>query len=104
MTKPLVERGANPENPVVQRNARMSATRRARRPVPATREEAEELFRPRSGGNERAVVTGPRLCRLAAVGLLELRSTPGPRVTNLEAHEALLDFYWPLEHASPPDA
>ena len=24
-------------------------------------------------------------------------STPGPKVTNLEAHEAILNFYYPLD-------
>jgi hypothetical protein len=73
----------------------MSARRRAKRPLPATREEADELFRPRAGRNERVVAFGPHLCRLAQRGLLELRATPGPPITNLAAHEALLDFYFP---------
>lgn len=73
----------------------MSATRRAKRPLPATREEADELFRPRAGGNERAVAYGPRLCRLAQLGLLELRSTSGPPITNAEAHAAILDALYP---------
>lgn len=78
------------------KNARISANRRRKRPLPATREEAEELYRPRAGGNERAIVTGPRLCRLAELGLLEIRSAPGPSITNLDAHRAILDFYYPM--------
>ena len=109
MAKPLIDRVAGKpltekSRATVERNARMSAKRRARRPLPATREEAEELFRPRAGSNERAVCYGPRLSRLAELGLLELRSTPGPKITNLEAHEAIRDFYWPLEDTAPTDA
>jgi len=79
----------------VEHNARLSARRRAKRPLPATREEADELFRPRAGSNEGAVAYGPRLCRLATLGLLELRATPGPPITNLEAHQAILDTLYP---------
>ena len=99
MATPINDRDPQPRSEQgklnVERNAKLSARRRAKRPLPATREEADQLFRPRAGSNERAVVTGPRLCRLAQLGLLEIRTAPGPRITNLEAHQAILDFYYP---------
>lgn len=99
MATPINEREPQPRSEegrrAVERNAAMSARRRAKRPLPETREEADALFRPRAGGNERAPAYGGRLCRLNELGLLSLRATPGPKISNVEAHERILDFYYP---------
>lgn len=69
--------------------------RRGPRPVPATRQAADELFRPRSPWRE---ATGARLERLNNLGLLELRPTPAEPITQQAAHQATLDaMYGPLE-------
>ena len=66
----------------------MSAQRRASRPLPATRQEADELFRPRSPDT---AVLPPRLARLNAMGLLTIREVPGKQISQAQAHRAILD-------------
>jgi len=76
----------------IERNARTSATKRARRPLPATRAEADALYRP---GARIACATIERLYRMNKLGLLGLRDAPGPQITNAEAHQAILDALYP---------
>lgn len=68
--------------------ARLSARRRARRPLPATRSEADELFRP---SRPDALVLPPRLARLNALGCLRLVPPGSGGITQAQAHEAILD-------------
>ena len=65
----------------VERNARLSSTRRAKRPLPPTREEADELFRPASPN---AHALGSRLYRMNELGLLHPDGgrLPRPRRTS----------------------
>lgn len=80
-----------PEKPF-PRNARLSARLRATRPFPATRHDADELYRPAS---RTARAKSPRLARLNELGLLEVRETPGEPLTSLKAHQAILDALYP---------
>lgn len=61
---------------------------RRKQPVPASRAEADEAYKPWSPSRD---ATPARLGRLNGLGLLELRSTPGPSITQQQAHEATLD-------------
>lgn len=85
MAKPIAERLAEagkPSTPAVEQAERLSRRLRAKRPLPATRQAADELFKPRSGiAHQRATI--PRLARLSRLGVI--------RWTNAEAHEAILD-------------
>ncbi len=74
------------------KNARYSAWARAKRPEPTTRAEADEIFAPRA---HMARAGASRLARLLELGLLELRSEPGPIITQGEAHQAILDALYP---------
>lgn len=92
MTKTLLERGAEP-TPVVERNARLSRFLRAKRPLPATRREADEIWRPHTGN---VPARGTRLHRANVLGLLHPEGRP---LTALEVHEAILDaIYGPEPH------
>ncbi len=73
----------------VDRNARQSAHNRQKRPYPASRHEADEMFRPNSPMAQ--VATMPRLARLLRLGALALVPPGTGRITNLEAHQAILD-------------
>lgn len=94
MSAPVADREATARSgSPSQGNARLSQHRRAKRPLPATRREADELFAPRA---RIAPAGASRLARLNALGLLELRTTPGPPLTQGEAHAAILDALYPV--------
>ncbi len=42
-------------------------------------------------------MTHARLGLMAKLGMLAIVEAGNPRITRLEAHKALLDFYWPTE-------
>lgn len=73
----------------MQKNARMSAGRRAKRPIPATRREAEALFEP---SRAYTPAHGGWLMRMNLLGLLHPERRP---LTKLEAYHAVLDALYP---------
>lgn len=86
MATPVAERAKQQGEhltPRIEKNAVISQRRRSKRPIPATRREADTLFgpTPRISGKP---CSGPRLMRLQQLGLL-------PRITNGEAHAMILD-------------
>ena len=86
MTTPVPERENHkpgPLTPAVEKNARMSANRRRRRPLPELRRDADDLYRP-SPRIASQPASAPRLVRLQNLGLL-------PHITNQQAHELILD-------------
>lgn len=85
MATPVAERPGS----TVQKNARMSAGRRAKRPIPATRREAEALFEP---SRAYTPAHGGWLMRMNLLGLLHPERRP---LTKLEAYHAVLDALYP---------
>lgn len=73
----------------VQKGARLSARLRAKRPLPATRREADDLFAP-SPRIAQQPATIPRIARLMRLGVL-------PQLTNAEAHQLILDALYPCD-------
>lgn len=70
-------------SPTVEKNARLSSRLRAKRPIPATRREADDLFGPSARiAHQKATI--PRVARLMQLGLI-------PQYTNEQAHELILD-------------
>ena len=57
--------------------------------MPATRREADELFRPSAAYTDK-LASAPRLVRMQALGLI-------PQYTNAEAHALILDALYPHE-------
>lgn len=95
MTKTVAQRRAENGETGESRNARLSLFLRSKRPIPTTRREADGIYAPHA---QYAPATLARLYRLNAMGLLELRTTPGESITQGQAHEAILDaIYGPEE-------
>lgn len=94
MATPVADRqpSARSGSKTPSKNARMSAARRKKRPIPATRDEADELFGP-SPAYRQKLATAPRLIRLQALGLI-------PQFTNEEAHQLILDALYPPDQAA----
>lgn len=90
MATPVAERPRS----TVHKNARLSAFLRAKRPLPATRREADELFAPHAR-NARATVT--RLHRANVLGLLHPEGRP---YTQGELHDAILDALYPCDQGA----
>ena len=70
------------------KNTRLSLHARARRPLPDTKQEADELYRPKTPTDAARPAWGQRLCRMNALGLFHPEGRP---ITNTEAHEAILN-------------
>lgn len=70
---------------------RTSSTRRARRPLPATRAEAASQFEPAARIADWPAVAS-RIFRMNRLGLLHPEGRP---ITNAEAHQAILDALYP---------
>lgn len=83
MAKPVVEREKGKPTAKVKRNAALSMRARAKRPIPATRREADELFGPGPAYSLKPA-SGPRLARMVQLGII-------PTYTNAEAHALILD-------------
>ena len=96
MATPLLERGAT-QTPTVQRNARYSLWARAKRPIPATRREADELFAPHA---RNAQARATRLHRANVLGLLHPEGRP---YTAGELHEMILDALYPCDPGATPE-
>lgn len=71
------------------RNARLSAYERSKRPYPETRQEADELFAPNAPMAR--VTTMRRLARLLKLDMLAIVAPGTGHITNQEAHLAILD-------------
>lgn len=93
MTTLVIDRTDRPESAKV--GARISATRRAKRPLPATRDEADRLFSPSAAYTNRPA-SAPRLVRMQALGLI-------PQYTNAEAHQLILDALYPCDPGATPE-
>lgn len=87
MATPVAERRANEGREGEGKNARISAHLRSKRPLPATRREADRLFSP-SARIAHQPATIPRIARLMRLGVL-------PQYTNAEAHTMILDALYP---------
>lgn len=74
------------------RNARLSQHRRSKRPLPATRHEADEIFAPRA---RIAPARASRLERLCRLGCLTLVPAGTGHITQGQAHHAILDALYP---------
>lgn len=95
MATPLLERGAKP-TPTVLNNARESERRRQKRPIPATRHDADQLYAPGARtAHSRAMAN--RLYRLNVLGLLHPEGRP---ITNAEAHQLILDALYPCDQGA----
>lgn len=88
MTTPLLKRGAKP-TPITERNDRHSRWAQAKRPLPATRDEADALFKPAAGN---APAKGSRLFRANELKLLH---PEGRAYTQGELHRMILDALYP---------
>jgi len=86
---PVIERPGATETKQVRYNARLSARLRRRRPFPATRAEADALYKP---GSRNARAMPERLYRMNMLGLLHPEGRP---ITQGEAHDAVLDALYP---------
>lgn len=91
MAKPVSQRRAEEGRTGESKNARLSSYLQAKRPYPATRREADELFRPVAGN---APAGSARLHRMNAHGLLHPERRP---ITQAEAHHAILDALYPCD-------
>lgn len=92
MATPVAERPVQQSRDTtdaVEKQARLSARLRAKRPLPETRREADRLFGP-SPRIAHQPATIPRIARLVKLGVL-------PQYTNAEAHAAILDALYPCD-------
>lgn len=107
MATPVTERPNHTLTPTVERNAKLSEARRRKRPVPETRREAQQLYEPLA---RYTPARANRLDRLNRLGMLAIRPSPGPPLTQGEAHDAILDAMYDeagrlrLEPGVEPDA